>query len=260
MAAPKKYTFHYHANAHALSARIDRPVKHVIGVQAGTSLPTTGGHGHVRVEEFRFNEFVSFKSAYSHVSGSEQKENGKLYHTTLVTTAVEGLNLFDVLTVDKVVAQLSSSYEFGDKEPRIVNLGSRFDNLRIAGCPAEVEFNHDLGFKLDTFEAIRKEVASNKNFWKMTEEPLQPGIRQKQPQSDKVFLCTLVKEIRTPCPGVKHVGIHGLSVPAFGTVYFAEILVAPGKRTLTMIRFELGSPIGGDGTVAQVVANGHHWP
>jgi hypothetical protein len=94
----------------------------------------------------------------------------------------------------------------------------------------------------------------------MAEEPLQPGIKQKQPQADKVFLCTLVKEIGTTCPGVKRVGTHGLSVPGFGTVYFAEILVVPGKRTLTMIRFELGSPVGADGTVAQVVANGHHWP
>jgi hypothetical protein len=259
MATVKKPYFHYHANAHALSGRIHRPVQHLIEVQAASSLPTTGGHGHARVDDFRFNEFVSLKAAYSHVSGSEQEDNDRGFHTTLATVTVEQLNLFDVVTADRIVARLASSFEFGDPEPKIVMLGSRFDNLQIAGCPVTVTFHHDLLFKLDTFAAIKKEFASNKEFRKMTEDPFQSGHKNEL-KVDRVFLCSLVKEIQTDCPGITVVGCHGLRVPKFGTIYLGEVLVGHGKRTLTMLRFELGSPVSGSGTVTQLDVNGHHWP
>jgi hypothetical protein len=60
--------FHYHASAHALSGELTRPVQHVIEVQAGISLPSTGGVGSSHVEGFRFDEVVSFKRVYAHVS------------------------------------------------------------------------------------------------------------------------------------------------------------------------------------------------
>src|SRR5260370_17180583 len=94
--AHKRY--HYHANAHVLSADFVRPVQHVIEVQAGTSLPTTGGVGRARVENFRFDEVVSFTRGYSHVSGSVKVQGSERIHTTHATAPVEGLNILDVVT------------------------------------------------------------------------------------------------------------------------------------------------------------------
>src|SRR5256885_5731632 len=196
--------FHYHGSAHALSLHFHRPVQHLIEVQAATSLPITGGHGNARVDKFRFNDLVSFTAGYTHVSGSEQKDDDNLFHTTLVTSVVEGFNLLDAVTADRIVARLSASHEQDkDEETRIIFLGTRFENLRILGCPVNVDLHHELFLKLDTFEAIRKEFASNADLKKIAEDPFNSGTKLKTPDPYGVLLCSLVKNIQTTCPGVK---------------------------------------------------------
>src|SRR5690349_20950786 len=99
--------FHYHASAHALSGELTRPVQRLIEVQAGISLPSTGGAGSSSVENFRFDQVVSFKRGYSQVSGSVKRQTNKTIHTTHATAAVENLNILDVVTADRIVARLS---------------------------------------------------------------------------------------------------------------------------------------------------------
>ena len=94
-------TFHFHACAHAFSANFTRPFHHQIDIQAQSALPVIGGHGHSRVDSFEFRSFISFKNGYSHVSGGHQADDDT--HNTLATAVLEGLNMFDVLTVDRVV-------------------------------------------------------------------------------------------------------------------------------------------------------------
>jgi len=255
--------FFYHACANAFSAHFTRPVDRLIEVQAGTSLPITGGHGSARVENFRFDGFASFKVAYSQVSGSEKfvtGEKGKEHciHTTQATSVVEGLNILDVITADRVVSRLASSYESGD-EPESVWLGSRFDNLQIAGCKIEVELHHEFGPKLKTFDLAIEEFKKNKEFRKMAESPLGAWKLPDKIERHGVICCSLVKTLKPEkCPGVEHLGHHGhvLVVPEFGKVHLAELVLTHGSKTLTMIRFELGSPNGGGGTAGQSGTNG----
>lgn len=47
-----------------------------------------------------------------------------------------------------------------------------------------------------------------------------------------------------------------VSIPGFGRVSFGEITITPQSRRLTMVRLELGSPIGGDCACADVMDNG----
>src|SRR5260370_38249098 len=168
---PAQRTFHYHANAHVFSGRFTRPIQHVIEVQAATSLPIIGGVSSARVENFRFNEHVSFKSGYSHVSGSEKSEKSekddKVIHTTLATAAIEDLNILDVVTADRIVARLSSSYDPADEESRILVIGGRFENLRIAGHKVEGELHHQLAQKPEPFEGGRKKVPRKRDFTKI---------------------------------------------------------------------------------------------
>ena len=262
---PAQRTFHYHANAHVFSGRFTRPIQHVIEVQAATSLPIIGGVSSARVENFRFNEHVSFKSGYSHVSGSEKSEKSekddkdKVIRTTLATAAIEDLNILDVVTADRIVARLSSSYDPADEESRILVIGSRFENLRIAGHKVEVELHHELAQKLDTFEAVRKEFASNADFRKMAEDPFDGKKLPKTIEAHGVVYCSLVKDIQpAKCPGIVrhgHCG-HVLEVPEFGKIHLAEILFQYGRKTLTMVRVELGSPNGGGITVVAADING----
>ncbi|HTR48842.1 MAG TPA: choice-of-anchor P family protein [Verrucomicrobiae bacterium] len=252
-----KQTYHYNAHGHGLSGQFHRPVEHLIEVQAGTSLPTTGGHGHARVEKFSFQEFVSFKAAYSAVSGSHNPVDGA--YTTLVTSTVEGLNILDVVTADRVVARLATQHPWESREPNVVLLGSKFENLQIAGCRVDVEFDHDFFLRLKTFDALSNELANNPQFRKMAEDPFQSGEPVKLPDPRGVLLCSLVKDMKTTCPGVTRRG-HCFVVPEFGRVYVAEMLARHGSRTLTMLRLEMGSPSSGTVVAAQATVNGSPWP
>ena len=100
-------TYIFNGHGHALSGHITHPFDHQIEVQAGMSLPTTGGIGHARVENFRFREYASFSAAYTYVAGSK---HGRDRYTTLVTSVVENLNILDVVTADRVVARLASHH------------------------------------------------------------------------------------------------------------------------------------------------------
>jgi len=247
--------FHYNAHGHALSGYITRPIDHVIEIQAPISLPTTGGHGTSHVENFRFQEFVSFKRGYSHVSGSH--DAGDKAFTTLVTATLEGLNILDVVTADRIVARISCHHVVPAEEAQIIVVGSYFENLRVAGCPVEVELDHELFLKLDTYGAVLKELATNADFRKMAEDPFLTGRTRKSPNAHGSVHCSLVKSIAMKCPGVKRRG-HVLEVPQFGNIYLAELVAEHSQRTLTMLRVELGCPNGGGITNTQVQGNG--WP
>ena len=250
-------TYHYNAHGHALSGRIERPLDHLIEVQAAVSLPLIGGFGSTRVNDFRFQEFFTCQSAYSHVSGSRQEEDGT--HTTQITSTVEQLNILEMVTADRVVARISSQHPSPHHEPAIIFLGSKFENLRIAGCPVDVELDHELFLRLNTFEAFRKEFQSNAEFRKMAEDPYQTGRAQTLPDAHGVVLCSLVKNMKTSCPGVERRG-HVFTVPQFGKIYVGEFLAEEGQRTLTMLRLELGSPVSGTVLVTQAMVNGRPYP
>lgn len=256
--SPKPFrTFHYHACAHAFNGSFTRPFHAQIDVQAPSALPIIGGHGSSRVENFQFREFISFRKGYTHVSGGHQADDDS--NNTLVTSVVEGLNLFDVVTADRIVARLYSKHAAGDDEGHITMVGSKFENLRIAGCPVDIKLNTALFERLQTFEDAKNEFDKKEEFRKIAENPFQAGEPLKEIRPCGVILCSYVKEMETECPGVRRVG-HCFSVRGFGKIFLGEVLFRPGQRTLTMVRLELGSAIKGDGSGVQVFANGNHWP
>ena len=53
---------------------------------------------------------------------------------------------------------------------------------------------------------------------------------------------------------------HGFVIPKFGKLFLGEILIEHGRRTLTMVRFELGSPVAGTGAVVALDGNGRPYP
>jgi hypothetical protein len=250
--------FHYHAYANAFSGRFTRPFEAQIDVQAASSLPATGGHGSTRVENFQFREFISFKKGYTHVSGAQQSEDSS--NNTLVTAALEGLNMLDILTADRIVARLYSKHPKGSAEGNITMHGSKFENLSICGRPVNITLDLDLFEGIQTYEQAQKAFLDPaSDFRKIAREPFQDG-RVLEPQGDNgVFLCSLVKEMDVDYPGVEHCG-HSLHVPGFGTVYFAEVLITHGQRTLTMLRFELGSTTSAKGSAISATTNGKNYP
>jgi hypothetical protein len=249
-------TYIFNGHGHALSGHITHPTDHQIEVQAGMSLPTTGGVGQSRVENFRFHHYASFGVGHTYVVGSKSSADT---YSTLVTSVVEDLNILDVVRADRVVARLASSHRLDEAEPRITLLCSTIENLRICGCPVQIEFDNDLFLRCKTFETLKKEFDGNAEFRKMAADPAVTTPPKVPADPQGVFLCSLVKSMKVDCASVKTAG-HLFEVPEFGRVYVGEVLAQYRKRTLTMLRFELGCPVVGGFVAAQTIGNGHPWP
>jgi hypothetical protein len=251
--------FHYHASAHAFSAKFTRPFHEEIHVQASSTLPTTGGHGSARVENFKFHEFISFKAGYTHVSGGFQDSDQS--NNTLVTSVLEGLNMLDVLTADRIVCRLYSKHHQDAAEGRVTMHGSKFENLAICGHPVNIKLDFGLFEDIQTYEEAQEAYKSNEKFKRVASDPLQTGEPLPEQKSNGAFLCSLVEggRIEVNAPGVQVSG-HSLYVPGFGKAYFAESFISHGTRTLTMLRFELGSTTGGSGSGGGGSTNGKHYP
>jgi len=240
------------------------------------------------VENFRVDEVVSFKAGYGHVSGSVKEEGDKKIYTTHATAAVDGLNILDVVSADRIVARASSSYQDPPPERpvpyegKVLLVGSKFENLTIAGYQVDVELDQKL-LSLDpgTFAAVRESFGQGGSTLRVVaEEALGArGINRPLPREitpEGRLLCSIVKEVhfKEPgfcCtedkdkkrdkflpPGVTQVGRHVYDVVDFGRIFLAEVLCQHGRKTLTMLRVELGSPNGGGVLTNQVDSNG--WP
>ncbi len=240
----QRIPFHFHAEAHAFSGTFHRPVLYPIAAQASVSLPTIGGHAHSRVENFRVDGLVRFTAASSHVSGSWQNDEIITTHSTAV---IEGLNILDFITADRIVARLTSEHRVGDPEGHFLALGSTFEGLKIAGHPTTVTLRHELLVDCKDFAALRDRLAKDK-------KPDKISVT-----TDGVALCSLAEDINVQFPGLHKEG-HILKIDHFGEISFAEVFAAFGTRTLTMLRLKLGSPNGGNGTVVECTTNGQPMP
>jgi hypothetical protein len=244
MAAFEHPAYHYHGEGHAFSGQFTRPITQQIEALACASLPLSGGHGRAHAENFQIDQLVSVKKAYSHVSGTQGADKMHNSHTTVV---LEGLNILDVVTADRVVARLTSEHDPKEREGHIIAVGTKFENLRVAGCPVEVEFDHELFLKNKTYAALSKNLAALKKSGRMAEE------------SNGVILCSLVKNMKVDCPGVDVQG-HVITVEHFGKIFVGEVLAEPGFKRLSMMRLQLGSPHEGLLNTAEASVNGFPWP
>jgi len=248
----QKYVHYYNATALALGGRITRPFDAIIDTQASSVLPITGGLSSARVENFRFRDMISFKTAYSLVTGSESKRDGSF--ATLASVTIEDLNILEVVTAQRVVCRVSSNHPIGkmhddgrlddSPEPEIFTVGSTFEGLRVAGCELDVAFDTDRSHKWGTYKTFKDN---------------NPKLKE----SKSVIVCSLVKSItkKGSCAGVNIPENENLiEVPHFGRIYVAQLLCSSNTRRLVMLRVQLGCPAGGEAIVGCGQSNGHTVP
>jgi len=136
-------THHYHAEASVLGGHLRLPLCQEIKPQAHVKLSSEGGYISQRAENYRLEAVISFRSAYTHVAGNRSSKPGEGW-TTLTSSVIEGLNILDVITADRIVGQTITNHPLVGYVPSISFLGTRFENLRIAGNPVELDLNHDI--------------------------------------------------------------------------------------------------------------------
>jgi hypothetical protein len=216
----------------------------LIEAQASASLATIGGHARAHVDHFFHSDFVSFRTAHTHVSG--RKINDETFKTH-ATTIIEDLNILDVVTADRIVCRLSSTHNPKNPEGHIIADGSEFHNLRIAGFEVKVVLRPSLLVQCPTFRDLCNHVEKGGEDGRIFGK------------NERVVVCSLVDRIETKLPAVdprKHI----FDVANFGRIALAEVFGEPGTRTLTMLKLHLGSPHIADIAVAETRTNGQPPP
>src|SRR5260370_17496346 len=82
-------------------------------------------------ENYRLEGVFSYTGAHPQVSGHESSKDER-NSVTLATSVVENLNILNVVTADRVVAQISTTHIPGQYVPEVTFLGTHFENLNIA--------------------------------------------------------------------------------------------------------------------------------
>jgi hypothetical protein len=257
-------THHYNAQATVLSGHLSLPLVQEIRAQARIALAPSGGYISQHSDNFRLEGVLSYRSAYTQVAGNRSTKPGQGW-STLTTSVVEGVNVLDVLTADRVVGQMITEHPLEGYVPSVNFLGTRFENLRIAGHPVELDINLNiLGSRPanDAFyphdAGVAERIASqHKNVLGHNDLPADLRERYNRLSSNlrgaETVECSLVNQATGRFPG--HTYGHIIDIPDFGKVVLGKLTVTsedakpgtPRKTTikLTMIDMELGCAIAG---------------
>jgi hypothetical protein len=242
--------FKYDARTSGLSGRFTLPFRAVIPRQAAVYLPKKGGYVHQRADCFNFRDLLMFDRAVAYAAGSFSPKDNAFDATASVV--LEGVNILNVVTADRVIARIASSHPVNGAEPKITPIGSSFENLRIAGYKVEVHLAVDTFVRCGTFREFREECerAPEREAASLLHD--EPGKALAEP----VVGCTLVRSIEGLGPEIERIGRNAIRIPDFGVLRFAEVTLSERRRTLSMLRFELGSTPAGAGDMGGVEGNG----
>ncbi len=277
MSEPTKTTrFHsYQASAVAIGGFLHRPIRENLPAVAPTCLPSVGGFDSARHERFDFRGLITVDDAYTHVGGSYDERTGSW--TTIASSVVKGLSVGHTLFADRIVGQVSVEHPGDGGHPRVSFLGTHYDALRVGDCDLAPTLNLDLlddpdnpgafpkqsHLKDECFlKTVGEESQKFLQYW-IGDKPALPDGKPLPQDGDNTpaaiedrgnVLSSIVTGIGGEC-ATKSYG-HALYVPHFGYIYLGELSVGPGNFQLTMLRLDLGSPIGGSVAAGQATAGG----
>jgi hypothetical protein len=272
---------YYHADACGFGGIFTRPIQQIMAPQAPMSLPPSGGYGTAVSENFQVKGLVSYKSASTQVSGQlDQKQGGGWI--TLATATVEDFNLLDIVTADRLVAQISTEHPLIGDNPTVTFLGTTIENLKISGHPVKVTLDLNIcdqgsgngypkqacvsdGQFLSRVAQQYQQMNDAKSLPEWVKDRSIPdwvkaryGGDAKQIGKNGSVLCSIVKGTEGEFPGRPFCNVF--EVPDFGRVFLGELMVDCKSYRLTMVRTELGSPTEGQNSAGVVEANGVTYP
>jgi hypothetical protein len=280
-----KRVHRYHAEAEVLKGDLRLPLVQEIKTQASAKLAEEGGYLSQHELDYKLEGVISFAKAYTQTSGNRGLKPGVGW-TTLSTSVVEGLNILEVVTADRVVSQVALDHPLEGYVPAIHFLGTRFENLRIAGHPIDIDLdlNH-LGPKPDKdapysrgagfIDRVNSQHERVRKHTNLLEELVRryTGVSPEVAEPEAIE-CSLVNQALGQSggrfPGESHG--HVIYVPGFGTVSLANLRVEqsdykPGtgipRKTLvqlTMIELRMGCSADGNGSVGTTKGNGTTMP
>jgi hypothetical protein len=278
-----KNHFRFHGYAIGAAGRIDKPSPEVLEVQAAAALPLIGGRASGRSTDFNHKGIIKFASAYSEVTGADCKEDDcegpPTSHATHLRCVIEGLDIMSTVTADRVVANLvSTAAANSDNDPSVRILGTRFENLKIAGIPVDVKLGTHLLDKYDTHAALEAAYLSNKTDDEKAVRALidRPDLKEMLAGAEEHFrhhfhffeskgalpaskrgttYVSLVQSLEPAHSGLNKIG-HVVHVPGFGTIRLGEVHISRKTRLISMVQANLDCPHKGVVMAAEVSDGG----
>ncbi len=274
----------FHANAVAFGAHIRRRRDFYIPATASSCLPATGGVGTAEGRGEHCNEMISFTHASTRVFGDyrDPKEaveytHGNYGENTLATitqteASISGLRIkvggrtFHAEFLQARMDNLSDT----EGPTRFHHLSTTFHRLSVDGARFTVRTHCDVLERLDTrtklYDAYHNDESFHESYGRCiaTPAPHWPsvvGIRPRLPKSGPI-LGTVVTGIDWEDQPHRDDEIEGnrIKIKNFGSIHFGEILVEANHRRLTLLRFQLGCPDGGECAAVDISANGTRIP
>jgi hypothetical protein len=261
--------YFYHASAYGLAAEIECPVRQSVAAQAASNLANDSRCSTHRIENFT-SPLICFDAAYTEMGGSYDECHN--IHTTYAYSVIEGLNIIDMVTADRVVSRMAiyspASGNQADECSYDIT-GSHFDNLKIAGHPVTVRFTADQLHAYATYSKFEHAYHSDGGkkllLWGDQDEK---GLEELQKLGQDYPSLSGVEEMikdwedrnedhkKTPhlCSAAGHLNLNEqikepgiqafggiIAIPKFGIIRLAEIMVHKDYRRLTMFRVQMCS-------------------
>jgi len=131
------YTFTYNADAYVLEANITQPLQETLE-QGFLTLAADGAYQTLAVKPFQLGNILSHQGGYAQVGGYE---NSQGEYVTFATAVIKGLNIFEILSADRVVAQITTTMAPGESVQSVLFTGASIENLKINGVSVPVTVN-----------------------------------------------------------------------------------------------------------------------
>jgi hypothetical protein len=283
MADETTRTHKFHAEATALRGDLYHPLVQPIKPQTNVKLSEHGGYLSEHAEPYRLEGVIAFSKAYTQVAGGRDTKPGHGW-STLVTSVVEGLNVLEVVTADRVVGQIATHHPLEGYVPSVHFLGTRFDNLRIAGHPITVNLHKEHPYPFTKPENDGPYTRHSGFLDRLKSqfecirgcEGVPDGLLERynqlpsQSENQESIECSLVSQVEG-LPFGRSFG-HVIDIPDFGKIHLAVLKIKHSdydkekhfwKETLfdlTMIELEMGCIGGGKTAIANPVTNGSTEP
>jgi hypothetical protein len=289
--------FIFFGNAVAFAAHIRRPGDYQFKAVASSCLPVTGGLAVSTSGPQSFENIITFKSASTSALGDFADTRRAIDFTqgnfaenelstqTFVDSRLSGLKISvtqddpqqaagkaAVFAVDELHARLES---FSDRRSPTAfrGLEANFQGVTVDGHELLVITAPEICTQYETYDKLVHAYQEDGDFRKRFGSLFSPTGHEKTgvgallsrhtiPNEGGLILGTIVTALRwasTPAPGTEIMG-NRLKVDGIGSIYFGEILFEHNARRLTLLRFQLGSPTGADGSAVEVHSNGQTWP
>jgi hypothetical protein len=275
--------FVFRGNASALGGQIFRPNTIFVDLDGASSLGVSGGRSRAEIKGRSFGDIIRFDSAMTFAEGRFDDEKTaravtdhkgrqeELASTTTVTSEIRelGVGQNPLFMAKRIRATLVSRKPERSGEPSIAPAkDTTIQGVDIGGRALEIRLNTSLFQKYDTRSKLLAAVDDPKFVRAYGAHLVANATIEGHPRRQGlvshggVIYTTIVEKIAwkgKPFPGATIDG-HTVKVPEFGTLYFGELLIASAERRLTMVRFELGSPIGGYVDAGDMSSNGSGFP